>query len=137
MIEKKSQNLKKTENIHIICPYFSDSISLYKFNNDASKNCFNRFENIIFNQSKISSIYTNICLFFLLLFSFYVNSHYSIKNTEYSPYLQIKKAIFHLLIFFIFLINKLMKNCPNFMFIYMAIVYLYLTINNVIYYTFI
>ena len=128
IIEKKEPKFEKIKNT-----YFSDSILFYKFNNDVAKNGFTRFENIILNQSKIRSMYTNICLFFLLIFSVYVDSHYSITDQDFSAFLQIKTALILLLIIFIFLIDKLIQNHPIFMFIYITIVYLGLTINNVVF----
>ena len=128
VIEKKEPKFENIKNT-----YFSDSILFYRFKNDVSKNGFTRFENIIVNQSKIRSMYTNICLFFLLLFGVYVNSHYTAIDSEYSSYLQVKTALMLLLIVFIFVIDKLMQNYPIFMFIYITIVYLCLTINNVVF----
>ena len=128
IVEKKEPKFEKIKNT-----YFSDSILFYKFKNDVSKNGFRRFENLILNQSKERSIYTNISFFFLLLFSVYITSHYSEKDKDYLPFLIIKTSLMLLLLIFIFLTDKLMQYYPLFMFIYFTILYLGLTVNNVIF----
>ena len=128
IIEKKEPKFEK-----IVNSYFHDSILFYKFKNEVSKNGFRRFENLILNQSKERSIYSNVAFFFLLLFSVYVTSHYSITDEDYLPYLIIKTILMLLLLIFIFLTDKLLINFPIIMFIYFTLVYLGLTINNVIF----
>ena len=128
IIEKKEPKFEKIKN-----SYFDDSFLFYKFKNDVSKNGFKRFENLILNQSKIRSVYINISVFFLLLFSVYITLHYSIKDPDYAPYLQIKTVLILLLLVFIFLTDKLIQYYPTFMFLYFTIIYLGLTINNVVY----
>ena len=128
IIEKKEPKFEKIKN-----SYFYDSFLFYKFKNEVSKNGFRRFENLILNQSKERSIYTNISFFFLLLFSVYVTSHYSVKDKDYLPFLIVKTSIMLLLLIFIFLTDKLMQYYPLFMFIYFTILYLGITINNVIF----
>ena len=127
-LEKKEPKFEKIKNT-----YFSDSFLFYKFKNDVSRNGFTRFENLILNQSRIRSIYINVFLLFLLLFSVYINSHYSIKDKDYLPYLQVKTALILLLLIFIFLIDKLITNYPILMFIYITIIYLGLTTNDVVF----
>ena len=128
IIEKKEPKFEKIKNI-----YFSDSYFFYKFKNDVSKNGFRRFENLILNQSKERSIYINVAFFFLLLFSVYVTSHYSVEDPDYLPFLIAKTSLMLLLIIFVFLIDKLMQYYPKTMFVYFTFVYLGLTINNVIF----
>ena len=128
IIEKKEPKFERVKNT-----FFADSFFFYKFNNDVSKNGFRRFENIIINQSKIRSIYVNLTFFLLLLFSVYVTSHDSITDPDYSPYLKIKTSLILLLIIFVFLTYRLMQNYPMFMFILFTIIYLCITVNNVIY----
>ena len=128
IIEKKEPKFEIIKN-----SYFYDSFLFYKFKNEVSKNGFKRFENLIVNQSKIRSNYINISVFFLILFSIYITLHYSTNDPDYIPYLQIKTILILLLLLFIFLIDKLIQYHKIFMFIYFTVVYLSLTVNNMIY----
>ena len=137
--DRKNQNqsqitAKKEPKFEIIKnTFFSDSYCFYKFKNEVSKNGFRIFENLIINQSKERSIAINIIFFIILLFSVYVTSHYSMEGSDYLPYLEIKTTFMLLLLFFIFLIDKLMKYYPMVMFLYFTFIYLGLTINNVVF----
>ena len=113
--------------------FFSNSYLLYKFKDEVSQNGFQRFENILYEKSRIKSIYINTCFSALLLYSVYVTSHYSIGDEDYLPYLRIKTLIILLLIIFILLTEKLMQNFPRILFIYITLVYLGISINNLIY----
>ena len=128
IIEKKEPKFEKIKNT-----YFSDSFFFYKFKNEVSQNGFRRFENLILNQSRERSIYINVAFFFLLIFSVYVTSHYSIQDPDYISYLVAKTSLILLLIIFTFLTDKLMQYYPKIMFIYFTFVYLGFTINNIIF----
>ena len=127
-VEKKEAKFENIKNI-----YFSNSLLLYKFKDNVCKNGFQRFENILYEKSKFKSIHINTCFSALLLYSVYANSHYSIGDEDYLPYLRIKTAIILLIIIFIFLTDKLMQNFPKIMFFYITLVYLFLSINNMLF----
>ena len=126
--EKKEAKFEKIPNT-----FFSNSILLYKFKEDASRNGFQRFENVLTEKSRYKSIYINTCFFALLLYSVYVNSHYSIGDEDYIPYLKFKTSILFLLIIFIFLTEKLIQNYQKIKFVYITLVYLLISVNNLVY----
>ena len=127
-IEKKETKFENVSN-----NYFSDSYLLFQFKNEVSQNGFRRFENILISKSVKKSIYINTTLFFLLLYSVFIVSHYTKIDDDYSKYLSAKTAIILVLIIYVFLTDKLVETFPKMKFIFLTLTYLAISINNMIF----
>ena len=127
-IEKKEAKFENVGN-----NYFSDSFLFYRFKNDPSKNGFVRFENNLITKSGTKSIYINITLFFLLIYSVFIITHYTKIDEDYLPYLSVKTFIILLLIVYVFLTDKLLESFPKLKFIFLTLIYLLISINNMVY----
>ena len=127
-IEKREPKFENITN-----SFFSDSILFFKFKEDVSRNGFARFENILISKSCKKSILINTTLFFLLLYSVYIITHYTKIDIDYLPYLSVKTAIILLLIIFVFLTDMLLESFPKIKFIFISVTYLLISVNNMIY----
>ena len=127
-IEKREPKFEQFRN-----DIFSDSFLLYGFKNEVSKINFISFENIALSKSIKKSIYINLTLFFVLLYSVYIITHYTKINEDYFPYLTVKSTLILLLVLLIFSIDKLIESFPKLKFIIFTLTYLLISINNMFY----
>ena len=129
--EKKENKFENIPN-----KFFSDSYFLFKFKkqeDESSKNGFSRFEHILITKSLKKSILINTALFFLLMYSVFIFSHYTKIDEDYFPYLSVKTAIILVLILFVFVADKLVESFPNIKFIVLTLTYFGLSVNNMVY----
>ena len=112
---------------------FSDSFLLYCFKNIESKNIFRKFENALISKNIKKSVYINLTLFILLLYNVFSITHYVKIDDDYFPYLTGKTALVLLLVIFIFLTDKLVESFPKIKFILFTVIYLLISINNMVY----
>ena len=127
-IEKKESKFENIGN-----NYFSDSFLFYRFKNEPSKNGFRRFEGGLISGGVRKSIYINITLFFLLIYSVFIITHYTKIDEDYLPYLSVKTFIILLLIVYVFLTDKLMESFPKIKFIFLTLIYFSISVNNMVY----
>ena len=136
-IEKKETKFDSLTN-----DYFSNSFLFYKFKSEVQgdgriaqtlENGFIRFENNLITKSIRKSIYINSALFFLLLYSVYVVSHYNKIDIDYLDYLSVKTFIILLLMVYVFLTDKLMESFPKLKFIFLTLIYFSMSVNNMVY----
>ena len=128
MVEKRESKFEKIKNT-----YFTDSVLFYKFKNEVAENGFKRFEKLLVSSNKDRGIYVNIILGTFLIFYSYVFSHYSNTDTHIETLLIIKTTLIVLLIILSFYINNLMQNSTFILFILISLIFLTVSIVNIIF----
>ena len=126
LVEKKNKEIPDVKN-----SFFNNSLLLFKFYDEVSKNGFIRFEKIRLQHSELKSIIINGILIAVLLFGLYMISQYAILSDEPIYLIIISNAIFlALLVGIVYKTNNLIHSYPETLPYLIMTIYLGLTITE-------
>ena len=125
-MKKKNKEIPDVKN-----SFFNNSLLLFKFYDEVTKNGFIRFEKIRLQHSELKSIIINGILIAVLLFGLYMISQYAILSDEPIYLIIISNAIFlALLVGIVYKTNSLIHSYPETLPYMIMIIYLGLTITE-------